>query len=108
MFDLTNPIFTDADKAREYLEKLYWPNGPICRHCGNADASKITKLAGKSTRPASCGATSAAAPFTVTVGTVMEDSHIPLNKWVLVFYLMNVLKERHERTSNPPHGWHFL
>ena len=41
MCDLPNPIFTDADKAREHLEPLYWPNGPICRHCGNADASRI-------------------------------------------------------------------
>jgi len=93
MFDLTNPIFTDADKAREYLEKLYWPNGPVCRHCGNADASKITKLAGKSTRPGVLWCNECDKPFTVTVGTVMEDSHIPLNKWVLVFYLMNASKK---------------
>ena len=32
-------------------------------------------------------------PFTVTVGTVMEDSHIPLNKWVLALYLMNSSKK---------------
>ena len=93
MFDLTNPIFTDADKAREYLEKLYWPNGPICRHCGNADAMKITKLAGKSTRPGVLWCNECGKPFTVTVNTVMEDSHIPLNKWVLVFYLMNASKK---------------
>ena len=37
MTDLTNPIFTDADKARKHLESLYWPLGPVCRHCGNAD-----------------------------------------------------------------------
>ncbi len=93
MLDLTNPIFTDADNAREYLEKLYWPNGPVCRHCGNADVSKITKLAGKSTRPGVLWCNECSKPFTVTVGTVMEDSHIPLNKWVLVFYLMNASKK---------------
>ena len=59
MTDLTDPIFTDADKAREHLERLYWPNGPVCRHCGNADPLRITKLAGKSTRPGVIGATSA-------------------------------------------------
>ena len=64
MFDLTNPIFTDADKAREYLEKLYWPNGPSCRHCGNADASKITKLSGKSTRPGVLWCNECSKPFT--------------------------------------------
>ncbi len=108
MFDLTNPIFTDADKAREYLEKLYWPNGPSCRHCGNADASKITKLSGKSTRPGVLWCNECSKPFTVTVGTVMEDSHIPLNKWVLGFLSDERLQERDERTSNPPNGQHLL
>ena len=88
MSDLTNPIFTDADKAREHLEKLYWPTGPVCRHCGNADATRITKLAGKSTRPGVHWCNDCNKPFSVTVGTVMEDSKIPLNKWVLAFHLM--------------------
>ncbi len=85
---LTDPMFTDPDKAREHLEALYWPNGPVCRHCGNADASRITKLAGKSTRPGVLWCNECDKPFSVTVGTVMEDSKIPLNKWVLAFHLM--------------------
>ena len=93
MCDLTNPIFTDADKAREHLENLYWPHGPICRHCGNADASRITKLAGKSTRPGVRWCNECDKPFSVTVGTVMEDSKIPLNKWVLAFHLMAASKK---------------
>jgi transposase-like protein len=88
MSDLTNPIFMDADKAREHLEKLYWPTGPVCRHCGNADATRITKLAGKSTRPGVHWCNECGKPFSVTVGTVMEDSKIPLNKWVFAFHLM--------------------
>jgi transposase-like protein len=88
MINLTDPIFTDADKAREHLETLYWPNGPVCRHCGNADPKRITRLAGKSTRPGVLWCNECDAPFTVTVGTVMEDSKIPLNKWVLAFHLM--------------------
>ena len=93
MTDLTNPIFTDADKARKHLEKLYWPNGPVCRHCGNADPKRITKLVGKSTRPGVLWCNECDAPFTVTVGTVMEDSKIPLNKWVLAFHLMSASKK---------------
>ncbi len=85
---LTDPIFTDADKAREHLESLYWPNGPVCRHCGNADPLRITKLAGKSTRPGVYWCNECGEPFSVTVGTVMEDSHLPLSKWVLAFHLM--------------------
>ena len=48
--DLTNPIFHDDDAAREHLETLLWPNGPVCPRC-NAKADRVTKLAGKSTRP---------------------------------------------------------
>jgi transposase-like protein len=93
MCDLTNPIFTDSNKAREHLEKLYWPNGPFCRHCGNADPARISKLAGKSTRPGVYWCNECNAPFTVTVGTVMEDSKIPLNKWVFAFHLMAASKK---------------
>ncbi len=35
MIDLTAPHFTDARKAREYLEALRWPNGIACPHCGS-------------------------------------------------------------------------
>jgi len=93
MCDLTNPIFADADKAREHLEKLYWPDGPACRHCGNVDPIRISKLAGKSTRPGVYWCNECDKPFTVTVGTVMEDSKIPLNKWVLAFHLMAASKK---------------
>jgi transposase-like protein len=93
MADLTNPIFTDADKARKHLETLYWPLGPVCRHCGNADPKRITKLKGKSTRPGVHWCNECDKPFSVTVGTVMEDSKIPLNKWVLAFHLMAASKK---------------
>jgi transposase-like protein len=93
MCNLLNPMFTDADKAREHLESLYWPNGPVCRHCGNADRARITTLTGKSTRPGVRWCNECDSPFTVTVGTVMEDSKIPLNKWVLAFHLMCASKK---------------
>jgi transposase-like protein len=93
MCDLTNPIFTDPDKAREHLEKLHWPDGPTCRHCGNADSSRITKLAGNSTRPGVYKCNECEKPFSVTVGTAMERSKIPLNKWLLVMHLMMASKK---------------
>lgn len=86
--NLTNPIFTDADKAREHLEAVQWPNGPVCPHCGNFDAARITKLAGKSTRPGVYKCKECSKPFTVTVGTVFERSHIPLNLWLLASAIM--------------------
>jgi len=87
--DITNPIYSDANKAREHLEALHWPDGPVCPHCGNCDAERITKLAGKSTRPGVFKCKECSKPFTVTVGTIFEDSKIPLNKWLLAFRLLN-------------------
>src|SRR3546814_418639 len=86
--DLTNPIFYDDGAAREHLEGLLWPNGPVCPHCGNADPERITKLKGKSTRPGVHKCKECRKPFTVTVGTVMERSKIKLAKWVLAAQLM--------------------
>jgi transposase-like protein len=88
MFDLTNEIYHDANKAREHLEAIHWPNGPICPHCGNIDPDRITKLAGKSTRPGVYKCNECREPFTVTVGTVFERSKIGLHKWVLAAHLM--------------------
>jgi transposase-like protein len=89
--NLTDPLYHDADKAREHLEKLYWPNGPVCPHCGVID--EATKLQGKSTRNGVYKCNACAKPFSVTVGTVMEDSKIPLNKWVFAFALVNGSKK---------------
>jgi len=85
--DLTNPIFHDDNAAREHLETLLWPNGPVCPRC-NAKSDRITKLAGKSTRPGVYNCKDCRKPFSVTVGTVMERSHVPLAKWVLAAQLM--------------------
>ena len=79
----------DENKAREHLERLHWPNGPICRHCGNADSSRITKLAGASTRPGVYKCNECEKPFSVTVGTVFESSHVPLNKWLYATHKLN-------------------
>ena len=86
MFDLTNPIFTDADKAREHLESINWPEGPFCPHCGEVE--KVHRLQGKSTRAGLIQCNSCLKNFTVTVGTVFERSKVPLNKWMLATYLL--------------------
>ncbi len=88
--DLTNPIFNNVDAARAHLEALRWPNGAICGHCNSAD---VTRMKGKSTRPGVHWCNECQKPFTVTVGSVMERSKIPLTKWVLGFYLMAASKK---------------
>ena len=69
-----DPMFHDEDKAREALEAELWPDGPICRHCGNADPDKIAKMQGKSHRPGLYYCHECNGQFTVTVGTVLERS----------------------------------
>lgn len=84
--NLTDPVFTDEAKAREHLESIRWPQGPVCPHCGSVD--KVYRLAGKSHRPGLIHCNNCDGSFTVTTGSVMESSHVPLNKWVLAFRLM--------------------
>jgi transposase-like protein len=91
--DLTDPRFQDADKAREWFEAQRWPEGPICAHCGNADPDKIKRLEGKAHRPGLYQCAECREQFTVTVGTVMERSKIPLNKWLLAMHLMSSSKK---------------
>lgn len=95
MFDLTNPIYQDADKAREYLERVQWPTGPVCPHCGNVDQATIAKVEGKkqSHRPGLYYCNACKGQFTVTVGTVFERSKIALNEWVLASHLMAASKK---------------
>ena len=89
--NLTAAIYRDADKARKHLEKLHWPEGPVCPRCGSGE--RITLLKGKSTRPGVHKCNACEKPFTVTVGTIFEDSKIPLNKWLLAFAMVNGSKK---------------
>lgn len=84
--NLTDPIFTDADAARAHLESLQWANGRVCPHCGTVDNSVALK--GKSTRPGVYKCRDCRKPFSVTVGTLFERSHVPLNKWLLAVHLL--------------------
>ncbi len=77
----------DNNQAREHLEKLRWGGEPYCPHCG---CLEVTKLQGKSTRPGvhKCKSKACRKQFTVTVGTIFEDSHIELRHWVMAFSLV--------------------
>lgn len=86
--------YSDNDKARELIENLLWPNGPVCPHCKNDGKEKsIYRLTAKegSKTPARKGVCKCGAcrkQFTVTVGTILEDSHIPLSKWLMAFFIL--------------------
>ena len=93
--DLQNPIFSDPEKAREALEAVRWPDGPVCPHCGNADQDRISLIEGtkKSHRPGLRYCAECQGQFTVTVGTVFERSKIPLTKWWLAVHLLGSSKK---------------
>jgi transposase-like protein len=77
-------------QAREYFERQRWSNGVECPHCNNKE---VTKLAGQAHREGVYQCNHCYEQFTVTVGTVMEDSHIPLKKWLMAFHLMSSSKK---------------
>lgn len=83
-----NKVFQDAAAAREWLEARLWPNGPICGHCGTVDAARAL-----SNRPGTYQCNACRKQFTVTVGTVFERSHIPLNKWLMATFLFCASKK---------------
>ena len=89
MTALTAPHFQSHEAARTWLEKTRWPEGPVCSHCGTVNHAYKTKRVGYYR----CAEKECRKDFTVTTGTVMERSHIDLNKWLMAFYLMSSSKK---------------
>jgi transposase-like protein len=82
----------DEDSARAFLERLRWPDGPICPHCRAGKPYRITPKP-ESKRPArkglfKCRNKNCRKQFTVTVGTIFEDSRIPLHKWLMSVHFL--------------------
>ncbi len=89
--DPANPIYKDDEEARAHLEKIMWPDGPVCPRCGVLNEARLLK--GKSTRPGVYNCRPCDKPFTVTIGTIYEDSKIPLHKWVYATHLATASKK---------------
>jgi transposase-like protein len=87
--------FSSEDSARELLESLRWPNGPVCPKCGGDNPYKLTPKA-TSKKPGRKGLWKCRAcrkQFTVTVGTIFEASHIPISKWLLAIHILSAAKK---------------
>jgi transposase-like protein len=111
-----SPHLRNPQAAIAYLERLRWPNGPVCPHCGEGERKHYhLKTQSKETRKLwKCAA--CRKQFTVTVGTIFEDSHITLDKWLLAFHLlcsskkgMSALQiQRMLRLGSYKSAWHML
>lgn len=83
--------FNDDDAAREHLESMRWPHGPVCPHCGGTERN--SRLNGASHRAGLLFCGDCREQFTVTVGTVFERSKVALHKWVYATHLMCASKK---------------
>jgi transposase-like protein len=86
--NLNAPQFRDEQAAYDYVEANLWPTGPVCPHCGNCDAARITLMQGKTTRIGLRNCKECRKQFTVKIGTIFEDSHAPMTHWLQAIYLM--------------------
>lgn len=80
--------YSDEDKARAFLESLRWPNGPICPYCKFNEVYKITPKPGSKTRPGLYSCAACRQQFTVKVGTIFEDSHLPISRWLMAIFIL--------------------
>jgi transposase-like protein len=88
---LSHKRFQDEAEAYKWVEAQLWPDGPVCPRCGQLDRS--TKLKGKSTRIGVYKCKDCRKPFTVKVGTIFEDSHIPMRMWLQAIALLTASKK---------------
>lgn len=86
--------FADEGKAIELIESIRWPDGPSCPHCGHQKAWLLPSSSkGKKSKRREYRCHACRQKFSVTLGTIFEDSHIPLNKWLAAIFLMSSSKK---------------
>lgn len=89
-------LFADEDKARDFLEEKLWPGGPVCPHCESAGGAYLLTGKAESKTPVRKGVykcKTCRKQYTVRVGTIFEDSHIPLRKWLMALHLLTSSKK---------------
>ncbi|MEX0701651.1 MAG: IS1595 family transposase [Planctomycetales bacterium] len=89
------PLFADEDKARGFLESKRWPNGQVCPHCESTEAYKLMPKPGskRPVRPGVYKCKKCRQQFTVRIGTIFEESKLPLRKWLMAIHLMTSSKK---------------
>lgn len=81
--------YNDEDKARRLIERLRWPEGPVCPHCESTEVYRLTAKSGSKSpvRKGVLKCKKCRKQFTVTVDTIFEGSHIKLTKWLMAINL---------------------
>ena len=94
---LSKPYMHDEAAAFAHVEGIIWPNGPVCPHCGVVDSAY--PLTGVRTKPSAKNpegkerhglwkCRECRKQFTVRKGTIFEESHIEMHKWLQAIHLM--------------------
>ena len=91
---LSRPYFHDETAAFAFVEGIIWPTGPVCPHCGGFD--RITTIAANPAKRIRhglkrCG--QCKGQFTVRMGTIFEESKLPMTKWLQAIFLMTASKK---------------
>ena len=101
---LSRPQFHDEAAAFAHVESRLWPNGPVCPHCGSMGKHyKLTGVRSKASKKNpegverhglyKCGERECRKQFTVRIGTLFEESHLPLHKWLQAIHLLCTSKK---------------
>jgi transposase-like protein len=83
---ISSAPFQTEKEAYAFVESQIWPNGPVCPHCGSKE--RIGRMGGRATRIGLYKCYVCRKQFTVKIGTIFEDSHIPLRLWLQAMYLL--------------------
>lgn len=86
MSNLSATHFHNEEAAYAYVEARLWPQGAVCPHCGGME--RVGKLAGRTTRVGLWKCYECRKPFTVKIGTIFEDSKVPMRLWLQAMYLI--------------------
>ncbi len=97
-FSIIAKQYSDEESAYKILESIRWENGIVCPHCKNIGANLIPAITKRKTSTGKISyrriwrCLSCKKQFSVLVGTIFEDSRIPLSKWLLAIHELNADK----------------
>lgn len=80
--------FSSEEVCRKHLEQLRWGGTPVCPFCGSVKVYRFSDQ-----RRFKCGEKECNKKFTVTVGTVLENTKVPLQKWFVAIYVITSHKK---------------